>query len=83
MCSIATVASDGVLLYNGRYGHKHDYIALLIVNGVPAFEYAAVGARARRTVLADRAYNHINDGHWHTVLVEYDEGVRWLVYNMV
>ncbi|XP_072940790.1 protocadherin-like wing polarity protein stan [Epargyreus clarus] len=70
----ATQSTSGLLLYNGRYNERHDFIALEVVGsgagraggGGVRFTFALGGGRAEVTVAGDVA-----DGDWHTVEVDY------------
>ncbi|XP_059052501.1 protocadherin-like wing polarity protein stan [Achroia grisella] len=70
----ATQSSSGLLLYNGRYNERHDFVALeLVSSGAGAaggaglrFSFSLGGARAEVTLAA-----HLSDGMWHTVQVDY------------
>ncbi|KAG7299925.1 hypothetical protein JYU34_016950 [Plutella xylostella] len=80
----ATQQSSGLLLYNGRYNERHDYIALeLISSGAGRgggaglrFSFSLGGASTSVTVEADVA-----SGEWHTVHVDYFNRVRILYSN--
>ncbi|CAH2211012.1 jg512, partial [Pararge aegeria aegeria] len=70
----ATQTTSGLLLYNGRYNERHDFISLEIISsgagadGGPGirFTFALGGGKTEVTVEGD-----IADGVWHTVEVEY------------
>ncbi|XP_013196318.2 protocadherin-like wing polarity protein stan [Amyelois transitella] len=70
----ATQSTSGLLLYNGRYNERHDFVALeMISTGAGAvgragvrFTFALGGTKTEVTVAADVA-----DGMWHTVEVDY------------
>ncbi|KAI8429178.1 hypothetical protein MSG28_007715 [Choristoneura fumiferana] len=70
----ATQTASGLLLYNGRYNERHDFIALETVSsgagrdGGPGvrFTFALGGGKTEVTVAGDVA-----DGSWHTVEVDY------------
>ncbi|XP_059482643.1 protocadherin-like wing polarity protein stan isoform X3 [Neocloeon triangulifer] len=62
----ATLGEDGLLLYNGRYNEKHDFIALEIINGALQFSFS-LGLNV--TTVSTRKY--VSDGKWHTVEVRY------------
>ncbi|XP_026328508.1 protocadherin-like wing polarity protein stan isoform X2 [Hyposmocoma kahamanoa] len=70
----ATQTTSGLLLYNGRYNERHDFIALEVVssgaghNGGAGlrFTFGLGGAKTEVTVAGDVA-----DGLWHSVDVEY------------
>ncbi|XP_045493580.1 protocadherin-like wing polarity protein stan [Colias croceus] len=68
----ATQSTSGLLLYNGRYNERHDFIALEVVSSVGRggtglrFSFALGGARAEVTV-----EGNVADGEWHSVQVDY------------
>ncbi|KAG9508984.1 Protocadherin-like wing polarity protein stan, partial [Fragariocoptes setiger] len=66
----ATRSPDGLLIYNGRYDDRRDFIALEIVNGHLQFQFSTGDphqvAQVQLTTTGDVA-----DGEWHTVSVEY------------
>ncbi|XP_031559365.1 cadherin EGF LAG seven-pass G-type receptor 2-like [Actinia tenebrosa] len=60
----ATLQSDAVLLYNGRYNNENDFIALEITNGQVRFT-VNTGKDAASAVT--NVEGGVNDGTWHTV----------------
>ncbi|KAJ2938245.1 hypothetical protein O0L34_g17587 [Tuta absoluta] len=70
----ATQATSGLLLYNGRYNERHDFLALEIINSGAGrhngpgirFTFALGGAKTEVTV-----EGKVTDGNWHTIEVEY------------
>lgn len=70
----ATQATSGLLLYNGRYNERHDFIALEMISSGAGrdggegvrFTFALGGGRAEVTVPG-----RVADGLWHTVEIEY------------
>lgn len=66
--SFATRERNGLLLYNGRYNERNDFIALELVDGRLQFSFS-LGAN-RTTVRLDRTAS-LADGQWHTVTVDY------------
>ncbi|XP_050342751.1 protocadherin-like wing polarity protein stan [Nymphalis io] len=70
----ATQTTSGLLIYNGRYNERHDFIALEVISsnagrsGGPGlrFTFALGGTKTEVTVEGDVA-----DGMWHTVEIEY------------
>ncbi|KAJ8731807.1 hypothetical protein PYW08_014537 [Mythimna loreyi] len=70
----ATQSPNGLLLYNGRYNERHDFLALETIStgagisGGPGvrFTFALGGGKVDVTVAGDVA-----DGAWHTVEIEY------------
>ncbi|XP_076066701.1 protocadherin-like wing polarity protein stan isoform X3 [Oratosquilla oratoria] len=66
--SFATREPDGILLYNGRYNEKHDFVALEIVNGSIRFSFS-LGTTTTR--VSASLPGGVDDGEWHTVSVDY------------
>jgi hypothetical protein len=71
----ATQSDSGLLLYNGRYNEKHDFIALEIVAGAIRFSFS-LGSNVTTTVAT--LPHRVNDGNWHSVTVQYFNKVRKL-----
>ena len=71
--SFATRRADGLLLYNGRYNERHDFIALELVDGAVVFSFN-LGDRTSR--VAASLPGGVNDGEWHTATVDYLDRVR-------
>ncbi|CAK8686091.1 unnamed protein product [Clavelina lepadiformis] len=66
--SFATVESDGLIFYNGRLNHEHDFMALELVDGQVQLNFSTGDSwTAVNPVVSDR----LNDGHWHTVHIQY------------
>lgn len=69
-CRFATLLETGLLLYNGRYNERHDFIALELVEGGRGVQFSfSLGSDVTRVVA--RSAREVNDGHWHTVTVNY------------
>ncbi|GLV44458.1 starry night [Carabus blaptoides fortunei] len=64
----ATQTPNGILLYNGRYNEKHDFISLEIVGGAVQFSFS-LGSNVTRTKVT--IPGGVADGVWHTVAVSY------------
>ncbi|OWR45133.1 cadherin [Danaus plexippus plexippus] len=69
----ATQTSSGLLLYNGRYNERHDFVSLEVISSEAGrggsglrFSFGLGGGRTEVTVEGDVA-----DGEWHTVEIEY------------
>lgn len=74
MCSrFATQSDSGLLLYNGRYNEKHDFIALEIVDGAIHFSFS-LGSNVTTTVAS--LPSRVSDGRWHSVTVQYFNKVK-------
>ncbi|CAG2102625.1 unnamed protein product [Medioppia subpectinata] len=67
--TFATRLSNALLLYNGRYNEKHDFIALEIIDSKVVFSFS-VGANISK-VTVQSAMGVINDGKWHQIEVNY------------
>ncbi|KAK6640052.1 hypothetical protein RUM43_008329 [Polyplax serrata] len=61
-------SQNGLLLYNGRYNEKHDFIALEIMNGSVQFSFS-LGTNISRTTVS--IPGGVNDGNWHTLTLSY------------
>ncbi|XP_023246804.1 protocadherin-like wing polarity protein stan [Copidosoma floridanum] len=64
----ATEATDGLLLYNGRYNEKHDFIALEIIDSQVQFSFSLGDEITRATA---QIPGGVSDGRWHEVQVSY------------
>ncbi|XP_034944720.1 protocadherin-like wing polarity protein stan isoform X2 [Chelonus insularis] len=64
----ATEESEGLLLYNGRYNEKHDFIALEIVNSEVQFSFSLGDEITRASATIPGG---VSDGQWHEVEVVY------------
>uniref|UniRef100_A0A336MVD4 CSON001872 protein n=1 Tax=Culicoides sonorensis TaxID=179676 RepID=A0A336MVD4_CULSO len=64
----ATIQDNGLLLYNGRFNDKHDFIALEIINGHLLFSFS-LGDKIQTVSVTQK--KKISDGNWHSVQVEY------------
>lgn len=63
----ATKEANGLLLYNGRYNEKHDYIGLELINGKIHFSFSLGGTNKATVSVGSR----LNDGEWHEIEVNY------------
>ncbi|XP_046730560.1 cadherin EGF LAG seven-pass G-type receptor 2 isoform X2 [Silurus meridionalis] len=66
--SFATRASDGLLLYNGRFNEKHDFMAVEIVNKQVQLTFSA---GETKTTVSAFIVGGVSDGEWHSVHVHY------------
>ena len=64
----ATEATDGLLLYNGRYNEKHDFVALEIIDSRVQFSFSLGDEVTRATAAIPGG---VSDGQWHEVQVNY------------
>ena len=58
---------NGLLLYNGRYNEKHDFIGLELIDGRIYFSFSLGGINRAQVSVGQR----LNDGQWHEVEVNY------------
>ena len=75
--SFATRKSDGLLLYNGRYNERHDFISLELVDGTLVFSFNLGDDTTR---VAASLPNGVDDGNWHTATVSYHHRVSGCYY---
>ncbi|KAG0726156.1 Protocadherin-like wing polarity protein stan [Chionoecetes opilio] len=66
--SFATRDPNGLLLYNGRYNEKHDFMSLEVVAGEVVFSFSLGTTTTRVSAVLPGG---VHDGNWHTVAVEY------------
>lgn len=72
----ATVQSDALIFYNGRYNDQHDFIALEIVDSNLKFSYS-LGSNVMSVSLPSIS---VSNGDWHKVAVDYrDRNVTLLI----
>ncbi|XP_008557612.1 protocadherin-like wing polarity protein stan [Microplitis demolitor] len=64
----ATEVSEGLLLYNGRYNEKHDFIALEIIDSQVQFSFSLGDEVTRATAAIPGG---VTDGQWHEVQIIY------------
>lgn len=64
----ATEVTNGLLLYNGRYNEKHDFIALEIVDSNVQFSFSLGEHITRATASIPGG---VSDGQWHEIKVSY------------
>ncbi|XP_049327431.1 cadherin EGF LAG seven-pass G-type receptor 2 isoform X1 [Astyanax mexicanus] len=66
--TFATQEANGLLLYNGRFNEKHDFIAMEIINEQIQLTFSA---GETKTTVSPFIQGGVSDGHWHTVQVHY------------
>ncbi|XP_041837378.1 cadherin EGF LAG seven-pass G-type receptor 2 isoform X2 [Melanotaenia boesemani] len=66
--TFATKESDGLLLYNGRFNEKHDFIAMEIINEQIQLTFSA---GETKTTVSPFILGGVSDGQWHVVEVHY------------
>ncbi|XP_075816371.1 cadherin EGF LAG seven-pass G-type receptor 1 isoform X1 [Microtus pennsylvanicus] len=66
--SFATQDRNALLLYNGRFNEKHDFIALEIVEEQLQLTFSA---GETTTTVTPQVPGGVSDGRWHSVLVQY------------
>ncbi|MED6278338.1 Cadherin EGF LAG seven-pass G-type receptor 2, partial [Characodon lateralis] len=64
----ATKEPNGLLLYNGRFNEKHDFIAMEIINEQIQLTFSA---GETQTTVSPFIVGGVSDGQWHTVEVHY------------
>nr|XP_012612408.1 cadherin EGF LAG seven-pass G-type receptor 1 isoform X1 [Microcebus murinus] len=64
----ATQERNALLLYNGRFNEKHDFIALEVVEEQLQLTFSAGESR---TTVAPQVPGGVSDGRWHSVQVQY------------
>uniref|UniRef100_A0A8C8ZRC4 Cadherin EGF LAG seven-pass G-type receptor 1 n=1 Tax=Prolemur simus TaxID=1328070 RepID=A0A8C8ZRC4_PROSS len=66
--TFATQERNALLLYNGRFNEKHDFIALEIVQEQLQLTFSA---GETTTTVAPQVPGGVSDGRWHSVQVQY------------
>ncbi|XP_078727412.1 cadherin EGF LAG seven-pass G-type receptor 2-like isoform X2 [Lampetra fluviatilis] len=66
--TFATKERSGLLLYNGRFNEKHDFMALEIVDEQIQLTFSA---GEKSTLVTPYVPGGVSDGQWHTVQVHY------------
>uniref|UniRef100_A0A8W4FKE6 Cadherin EGF LAG seven-pass G-type receptor 1 n=1 Tax=Sus scrofa TaxID=9823 RepID=A0A8W4FKE6_PIG len=66
--AFATRERNALLLYNGRFNEKHDFIALEIVDEQVQLTFSA---GETTTTVAPQVPGGVSDGRWHSVQVQY------------
>ncbi|XP_074833686.1 cadherin EGF LAG seven-pass G-type receptor 2 isoform X2 [Carettochelys insculpta] len=66
--TFATKARDGLLLYNGRFNARHDFVALEIVQEQIQLTFSA---GELTTTVSPAVLGGVSDGQWHTVRLQY------------
>jgi cadherin EGF LAG seven-pass G-type receptor 1 len=69
MLQFNTFQSDALLLYNGRYNDKRDFIALEIVDSRLRFSYSL--GQPGQVSSVSLSSVQVSDGQWHKVAVDY------------
>ncbi|XP_066526353.1 cadherin EGF LAG seven-pass G-type receptor 2 [Hoplias malabaricus] len=64
----ATAEADGLLLYNGRFNEKHDFLALEIINQQIQLTFSAGESK---TTVSPFVQGGVSDGQWHSVHIHY------------
>ncbi|XP_066601005.1 protocadherin-like wing polarity protein stan [Prorops nasuta] len=64
----ATESNNGLLLYNGRYNEKHDFVALEIIDSHVQFSFSLGDEVTRASASIPGG---VSDGEWHEVQVSY------------
>ncbi|XP_049621611.1 cadherin EGF LAG seven-pass G-type receptor 2 isoform X1 [Suncus etruscus] len=66
--TFATKARDGLLLYNGRFNEKHDFMALEVIKEQVQLTFSAGEST---TTVSPFVPGGVSDGQWHTVQLKY------------
>ncbi|XP_072308357.1 cadherin EGF LAG seven-pass G-type receptor 2 isoform X2 [Eucyclogobius newberryi] len=66
--TFATKEPNGLLLYNGRFNEKHDFIAMEIINEQIQLTFSA---GETKTTVSPFLLGGVSDGQWHAVEVHY------------
>ncbi|XP_029989175.1 cadherin EGF LAG seven-pass G-type receptor 2 isoform X2 [Sphaeramia orbicularis] len=66
--TFATKEPNGLLLYNGRFNEKHDFIAMEIINEQIQLTFSA---GETKTTVSPYVLGGVSDGQWHVVEVHY------------
>ncbi|XP_048065943.1 cadherin EGF LAG seven-pass G-type receptor 3 isoform X3 [Megalobrama amblycephala] len=66
--SFASLESNGLLFYNGRFNEKHDFLALEILDGQMVLKYSTGESS---TQVSPYLPGGVSDGNWHTVHIHY------------
>ncbi|KAM7006039.1 cadherin EGF LAG seven-pass G-type receptor 2 isoform 2-T2 [Tautogolabrus adspersus] len=66
--TFATKEPNGLLLYNGRFNEKHDFIAMEIINEQIQLTFSA---GETKTTVSPYILGGVSDGQWHAVEVHY------------
>ncbi|XP_037369268.1 cadherin EGF LAG seven-pass G-type receptor 1 [Talpa occidentalis] len=66
--TFATRERNALLLYNGRFNEKHDFIALEVVDEQVQLTFSA---GETTTTVAPQVPGGVSDGRWHAVQVQY------------
>ncbi|XP_061910438.1 cadherin EGF LAG seven-pass G-type receptor 3 isoform X1 [Entelurus aequoreus] len=66
--TFATLESNGLLFYNGRFNEKHDFMALEIQEGQVVLKYSTGESS---TLVSPYLPGGVSDGEWHTVHIRY------------
>uniref|UniRef100_G1TPA8 Cadherin EGF LAG seven-pass G-type receptor 1 n=1 Tax=Oryctolagus cuniculus TaxID=9986 RepID=G1TPA8_RABIT len=66
--TFATRERNALLLYNGRFNEKHDFIALEVVEEQVQLTFSA---GETTTTVAPQVPGGVSDGRWHSVQVQY------------
>ncbi|XP_022163708.1 protocadherin-like wing polarity protein stan isoform X2 [Myzus persicae] len=67
----STLEESGLLLYNGRYNERHDFIALELIEGGRGMQFSFSLGSEVTYVIAYPPTSAVNDGLWHSVTISY------------
>jgi hypothetical protein len=77
----ATIESNGVLLYVGRYGHENDSMALELRNGQLFYVFSA-GDDIQTVSVGPGKGESIVNGEWQKVSISFQRRVRPLLIKL-
>ena len=63
-----TLERDGLIFYNGRLNHQHDFLSLEVVDSQVRLNFSSGGSW---TIVDPYVHGGVNDGKWHTVEMKY------------
>ena len=68
-----TTEHSGLLLFNGRYDGKHDFIAVEVWQGQVRFRFSLF---SHEVIVTSNVNGGVIDGNWHKVEVVFQNRVR-------
>ena len=68
-----TTEHSGLLLFNGRYDGKHDFIAVEVWQGQVQFRFSLF---SHEVIITSNVNGGVIDGNWHKVEVAFQNRVR-------
>lgn len=74
-----TTEHSGLLLFNGRYDGKHDFIAVEVWQGQVRFRFSLF---SQTVTITSNVNGGVIDGKWHKVEVAFENRVWYQVYSL-